>query len=102
MSLISYEVTASPTAVFVFNEIGGGHREGVCRPHHLGAPCAQERGQTTQKEKAEQCQHAGGGCLAHGSAFPASQPHRLGSLLSQARSTAGRRCCSDRQEVGHA
>ena len=38
------------------------------------------------------------------SAFAASQPDRPGSLLSQARSTAGRRCCSVRyrQEVGHA
>jgi hypothetical protein len=42
----------------------------------------------TEKEKAEQCQHAGGGCLAHGSAFTASQPDRPGSV-SQARPTAG-------------
>src|SRR5215469_14495379 len=70
---------------------------------HLGAPCAQQRRQTTQKEKAEQREHAGGGCLAYGSALAASQPDRLGSVLSQARPTAGRRCCGVRyrQEVGH-
>src|SRR5215469_10727933 len=77
--------------------------EGVRLAPHLGAPCAQQRRQTTQKGKTEQRQHAGGGSLAYGSALAASQPDRLGSVLSQARSTAEWRYCGvrHRQKVGH-